>query len=411
MKARRCSWIVAALLAACWAGYALLGAKLSQMVAARFGAALLRFGQGKFNDPAWFVQNRLREALWLATIFCACLAVQALVAHGLVTRMKTARWRWTLRGTSGFVLLNVWVGLAAQTAIFWAALGLGVGVENYLQFQFKRIIAAEIRAPAQAVLVGSSQTRSQIDENVLNEQLGSQLWTTELHYPGSTAYDLLLIEPVLQRLRPQFVICYLSERYFYTGTETEVAKNFFTFSQLPDFSRRGAARFISAERVAYGLLGDLLPVFQCREALSRRFLGQAVMNLQQAAHDSSLAVDLDARAAETAKTFTMTDSAAFQKQAFEDFVSRCEAGGMRVVLLAGGMNPLLLPHFNPAIRADMTQFLHDLQQRHPTLVVTENLPAQTPADYEDLSHVNLEAQTRFSLYLVGFLKDLLPSGQ
>jgi len=398
------AWIVLLL---GWLGYALAGGWAAQLVAARFGGVLMRVGQGKFNDASLFVQGRFREALWLATL--ALLWVVAHRALDWLWRLRAGEnpWRWVAHGVAGFVLLNVWVGFAANTALFWGALGAGGGVQNYMQFQFKRVMAEEVDAPMRAVLVGSSQTRAQIDERLLNERLGTNLWTTELHFPGSKAYDLLLIEPQLKRSRAQLVVCYFTEGYLYTGSHGETPPNFLSFGQLPDAWRRGALRHLSGAEIGYGLLGDALPLFRCREVVSQRLLGAAAAQMKQAQYDAGLPVDLDTRARDNARSFRSDADTDFQKRAFEDFVVRCERAGRKVVLLTGGYNPVLTRQMDPALRADMIGFLNGIAARHANVVLVpaSALPEQTAADYDDLNHVNVPMQRRFTEHLVALMAE------
>ena len=398
MKRHRLQFFAWATLLLGWVGYALAGGRLSQLVAGRFGGVLLRVGQGKFNDPSVFVQGRLRELLWLAT-----LSLLWAVAHQALDRLCRARggggrWRWVAHGVAGFVLLNVWIGCAANTALFWGVLGAGAGVQNYMQFQFKRVMAGEVNTPMRAVLVGSSQTRAQIDEGLLNARLGMNLWTTELHFPGCKAYDLLLIEPQLARAHPQFVVCYFNEGYLYTGSHSETPPNFLGFGQLPDAWRRGAFAHLSGVEIGCGLLGDALPLFRCRGIVSQRLLGATTLQMKQAHYDAALVVDLEARARDNARNFRLDAGADFQQRAFEDFVTRCERSGRKVVLLTGGYNPVLARQLDPRLRADMLGFLDGLAARHANVVLVpaSALPEQTPADYDDLNHVNVPMQRQFT---------------
>ncbi len=407
---RRLPLIVAALLLLGWAGYAVAGERVAQLVAGRFGLAILRIGKGKITDAALFVHHRLHEALWLATLTVLWAAVHTLLERGIQNRGRN---RWVLHGVIGFAGVNLWLGAAMHTGLFWAAMGAGGGVQNLMQFHLKRILMAENPAPIHAVLVGSSQTRAEINEEQLNEQLGQQVWTTELHFPGSHAYDVLLIERQLRQTNPQLVICYVSEGYFYLGSHGLTVPNFLEFQDLPDARHRGAPRFLSRQEIFYGLLGDALPLFRCREVLAFRLLGATSAQLKQQAHDEALEADLDTRAKEFAASFHLSAESHFQKQAFEDFVARCEKAGRRVFLLTGGYHPALRQRTNPAIRADMLAFLSQLQQRYTNVVVVpeSEFPGQTAGDYEDLSHVNEAMQRRYTHALTGIMARYLPDGQ
>src|SRR5262249_48096547 len=126
-------------LSLCWLGYALVGGRVAGFAASKFGGALFRLGQSKFNDPALFVKNRLREALWLALLALLWIVLQYGLERWIRNRPRSALWRWAVHGIAGFLFLNAWVGFAANTALYWGLLGAGARGENYMQFQFKRI--------------------------------------------------------------------------------------------------------------------------------------------------------------------------------------------------------------------------------------------------------------------------------
>ena len=407
MKRHRLYWIAWAGLLLGWVGYALAGGPVSRIMAVRFGNVLLRLGRDKFSDAAWFVECRLGEALWLATLVMLWIAAHWVL--GRLIRARIQRERWVAQGLAGFVFLNLWIGAAMNTALFWGALLLGAGFQNLEQFHFKRILLEENPAHSRAVLMGSSQTRAEINAERLNNLLGTNLWTTELHFPGCHGYDLLLLERRIRRSDPRWVVCYVTEGYFYLSSEGETPPNFFGLVDLADGWRRGALRYLSRDEIFSGLLGDVLPLFRCREALAQRLFGSATVDLKQVQYNTSLQVDLQARAGEAASGFRLSPESEFQKKAFEEFVARCQQAHRRVVLLAGSYNPILARKINPAVRADLLAFLEELKSRYPNVVLIpeSELPEQNPADYEDLSHVNADMRDRFTLYLAGRLSPLL----
>lgn len=383
-----------------------MGMKVSQLLAARVGGALLRFGQGKFTDPASFINHRGGELLWLLA-----LAVLGGTAHWLLDgairrRFGKGRWRWAPHAGLSFVVLNLWMAAAGNTALFWGAVGLGAGFQNLMQFHFKRILFEESPVASRAVLVGNSQTRAQIDEELLNQQLGTNLWTAELHFPGSRAFDVLLIERQFRRANPQIVICYLNETYFYNGSAGETVPNFFAFRDLPETWRLGGMRYLERQGVFYGLLGDLVPLFRDRDALAQRVLGSLTLHLKQSQYNAALDLDLEARARELAVKTRLNDESKFQKDAFEELVARCQRAHRRVIILFGQCNPILTGKLDPILHEDLAKFLEQLHHRYSNLVIVgkESMPEQTAADYEDLTHINPEAQRRFSLWLVDYLK-------
>lgn len=392
-----------------WLIHVTAGAMLSQLIAARVGAALLRFAQGKFNDPALFIHRRTGEVLWLITLAFLCAAAHSLLQRLIRRRASVVRWGWAAHATVGFALLNLWVGAAGNTAIFWGVIGAGAGFQNLMQFHFKRIVFEENPATPRAVLVGNSQTRAQIDEQLLNERLGTNLWTAELHFPGSHAYDLLLIERQLRRADPQFVICYLNESYFYNGTGGETVPNFFGVRDLFDGWRSDTVWHLEGKGVFYGLLGDVLPLFRSREAFAQRVLGAGAAQLKQSQYNTALAADLESRAREAAGKSRLGGVSEFQKAAFEEFVARCQRANRRIIALDGQCNPILTRQIDPAMRMDLSAFLDQMKARYTNLVVVPGttLPPQASADYEDLTHVNPEAQHRFTEWLAVFMKTQL----
>jgi hypothetical protein len=406
MRRIRPIWFIAALLLVGWILFAVAGNNLSEFLAGRVGEALLRFGRGKFTDASVFIHGRLQETLWLTTLTFFWMVAHRFINARLIRANASPTRRWTAHAVLGFVSLNVWIAFAMQTVLFWGVLGAGAGHENYTQFQFKRRLAAEINAPMRAVLVGSSQTRAQIDEQLLNERLTPKLWTTELHFPGCKASDLLWIEPQLDIAHPDVVICYISEGYFFNGASGETTPQFLNFGELFDAQTREAWKYIPPGEIGYGLLGNALPLFRCRTALSQRLLGSTVMQIRQAQYDAALDADLVSRATKTATLFRRDDSSVFQKRALEDFVARCKQRDRRVVLLVGGYNPILARQLDPTMRPEMIRFLEELQKRHTNLLLVSEseLPRQTVADYDDLNHASLDMQRRFTEALAQLLQ-------
>ena len=158
-------WIffcLSAVLAAGWLGDAVAGHAVARLVAAHFGNLLLRIGQGKFVPiprgscvTGWWNFSGWPRWPWdwlsfIGGLIRGCsggirMSIGARIANGLL----------------GFMTLNIWVGVAMNTILFWAVLGVGGGVQNLMQFEFKRILLEENRTPVRAVLMGNSQTRAE----------------------------------------------------------------------------------------------------------------------------------------------------------------------------------------------------------------------------------------------------------
>jgi hypothetical protein len=79
------------------------------------------------------------------------------------------------------------------------------------------------------------------------------------------------------------------------------------------------------------------------------------------------------------------------------------------MLLEGRSNPIFEQQLDPAIHADMHNYLTGLQKRHANVILisASSLPQQTAEDYVDIDHVNEDMQRRFTLHLAGLLQQWL----
>jgi hypothetical protein len=382
--------------------------RVAAFLAARLGDRLLRMSDGKFTDPRRFVEMRLADLALLAAGICL-LALGHIIVVWCVNRRVPLRYHWVAAAVSAFVCLNISAVMASHTALFWCALFSGKRTShNYTQYQIKSLLMNEIDAPAQAVLIGNSQTKAEIDQKLLNERLGTRLWTTELHFPGSRPYDVELSFSKLPYLHPKYVICYVTEGYFFSGTDSSGLIYFQNWQDLPEYYRLGGKLSIGPNFV-YGLLGDTIPIFRLREPLVARLLGFHLLNLPQEHYNEALNTNLEQRAAEAAQGYHAGADAEFEKRAFVALEQTCRARGSKLVLCVGQMNPILGRALIPSWRHDMVSFLRQLAKQDDNIILLDenDLPQQSEADYEDLTHVNLAAQARFSDYLAGVLNQLM----
>ncbi len=417
MTARCCHLLAGTVLLCGWLAFVLAGDKLARLTAASWGSELASLAQGQSEDLARFAQNRMREGLWLLSLMVLWAGVHAGL-DGWFRRGLPRDKRWLGHAVAGFVGLNVWVALAANTAGFWLLLGVGrlvpgvaTGEEPYRQFQFKRCVAGEVAAPFRIVLVGSSQTHSQIDAAMLNERLGTNgCWATDLHFPGCQATELPLIEPQLARARPHLIVVYLAESALYFSKSARHASRFLTLGQLADRWTREALPYLSPREIGYGVLGDVLPLFRCRDAVGYRLLGRELMGLQANPRNPA-PVDMRRNAEVRSAAYRVSRESVFKQQAFEEFLARCGRAGSRVLVLPGTESPLLADSVDPEVHLDFARFLAGLADRHPqvVLVPAAALPEQMQADYEpeDLLHANREMRLRFTLKVVEILRELL----
>jgi hypothetical protein len=390
---------------AAWVLFLLLGRAISGRLSEAFGSVLARVGQGKFADANVFVYGRMREALFLFT------AGFVLVTAGwwLGRIFKTKRFAWLFISGAWFIVLNLFVLAAMQTALFWALFWNGDFTNNYAQHQFKQVLLAETPRP-RAILLGNSQTRAQIDENILNRELAGKLWTTELHFPGSRPCDLWLMIRQIQPKQGDVLVCYLSEGYFYTGATSECLPYFLNFNDLPGLIDFGGSIWWKQRNLYYGLLGSGLPLFRIRDPVAQRFLGFRMTQLNQVEHDESLAVNLDERAKDVALSLHDRDETVIaQKAAFHAFVRECKKYRINLVLCVGQLNPIVYDYAKPFYREDYLKFLDEVQKDNPQIVLLKPdiLGWQTPDKYLDLTHVKKPGQHEFSMVLSRWLEQNL----
>ena len=393
--------LITALLAAAWLLHAPVFRAVGRWAEARVGAKILAAGQGKVENAAAFVEHRLVEALVLATVFwCLTLAVAWAARRA---RPRPPFQRWLAMSLSGFAALNLLLACAGRTVLFWTLLKLGGGTQNLAQFEIKRLLLSETSIRPRAVLLGSSQMRAQVDENILNDLFAGRARAMELHFPGSRAADLLTVWRELRGARPEIVTLYVSEATFYTEGESPTAMVFHGLSDWPDRIATGGG-WIPSRSEAYGMLGSVMPVFRMRDALGQRVLGDRLFNLQQERGQAAITSDLGQRAAKLASGYRTGAEAETNYRALERLLGLCHQDGVRVLLVAGQLNPILEERLPAGMRAEMLARLDAMAARHPG--VTRWRPdRQTPADYDDLTHVNREAALRFTAALAGHLME------
>lgn len=389
-----------------WGVYVLAGSVIAKLLAARLSGFVLKLGEGKISSPAEFIQHRMLETAWLVTLLLLWAYMHIIVAK---CRPSSPRRSWVCHSLLALICLNIWLWQAGRTVLFWGLMWEDKQTQNLARFHIKLILTREDHSPQRAVLMGSSQSRAQIDEELLNSLLGTKLRTTEMHYPGSKAYDDFLLQPILAPACTSYVIVYLSEADFHSGSASEIAPNFFTLGALPDLVRRGGTKYLPAGGIGYGLLGEMLPMFRMREVLAQRVFGPAIGQMKQQRYNTALEINLAERGASMAKTYQSNDESRFQKRALEDFLARCRDSNQRVILLAGQLNPLMGHQIDPEIRREMIGLLRALAVKFPNVTVIEKLPEQTEQDYLDLTHVNKPAQERFTRFLAGWLEEHVPA--
>lgn len=357
-------------------------------------------------DPVVFVQHRLVEGAWLVLLglglVMACAALKWVLAKWEHFRC----YGWIYCALTAFAALNVWTFAAMHTCLFWGALYTGQATANLAQFNFKKVLLKENSAGRQLLLLGSSQTLAQLDEDRLNRRFRDQIWTTELHFPAATGFDLLMIMRRLKGFPGQDIACYVSENSFYAPFYSESAPYFFSVADLPLLSSLGCLPQLIHRHFGYGIAGEVVPLFRCRGPLTDRVLGRTLGSLAQSEYDATLDTNLVKRAQELAPKFRLGHEQDLQKEAFELFIVEAAKQGRRVTILEGQFNPVLGSMIDPAVRPDMRKFLSRLAKDHPNVVLLreEVLPRQSAEDYgNDLTHVNHEGEARFTDWFGDYL--------
>ena len=196
MKGRLTLWLVVVPVIV-WALFEFSGDSVSSRISARFASRILAGGDGKFTNAQAFVENRLRDGAVLTTAACLLILAGRWLSALVGRRLRTPA-RWIVQGWIAFVGLNVFTAVAAHTVLFWCLLFSGKDhTNNYTQWRIKQGLMKEVAAPSQAVLIGASQIRTQIDTKVLNQRLGRKGLDHRTAFPGklSLRYDSLFGAP------------------------------------------------------------------------------------------------------------------------------------------------------------------------------------------------------------------------
>jgi hypothetical protein len=409
MKLRRFEILCVALLALTGLFHLCAAAPLARFAAAHWGAKILAATDGNVPDAKVFLQLLLHDAVILFSLAASLTLVHAFGARWLPLPSVTRRRRWVVHSLLAFAAVNLWLLVASHTTLFWLLLWQGRDYNTAVtRFQLKHQLLLHHPAARKAVILGNSQARAQIEEAQLNQLFGAQLYTGELHFPGSRGVDVWLTHRHLEANSAQIVICYVPEGFFYGNHNlSEAATSFFSFSDWHAAKKLGALEEIPARKLGYGLLGDALPVFALREPLAHRLLGYGVGDIRQRQHDELGKPALDHSLATAAAEYQFDRLSEFQKRAFTAFVADCVAQKQTLMLIAGQINPKLGSLINPAVHEDMLAFLRQLRQDFPSVMLVDDCPAQSEADYEDITHVNKVRQEKFTEFISERLRQIL----
>ncbi len=392
LKAR--FWIPGLLILA-WLVYGIGGQSIAGWVAGLLERQLNGLADGKFADPQVFVRGRMREALFLLT--GAWVGATAVFIAFRKIDTQTVIPRVYPRAMMIFVVLNLWLAMAGNCVLFWLLFWQGEGTPNLVGFEIKRLLFKENKAESKMIIMGSSQANRQFKEALLNRQFGNRLWTTELGFPGNKVFDVWSIWERLPENRPALVAYYLNEGDFMDSSGLAPIY-FFDAGAANVWRRLGTGRVPMTRKMYNGLIGSAIPLFRIRDALASRFLGKAMAGMNQADHDTAMASDLNRRAALVKDRFRRDAYTDLHRSALVELAGDCQRRGTKLILLFGQLNPLLERQLDGRLRAEVGSFLEELDARfaNVTLIQREKMPEQTTEDYEDLTHVNDEAQKRFT---------------
>ena len=400
MKPGRIVIIGGALAGGAWLAFAAFGSPFAHACAGRFGDAIIRGAMGNVSDPAHFVLERCREVVLLFTAGVAIAVIHALVDASCLRPKNRPNLRWAVHAVLAFALANAWLALAENTTVAWALCWQGrENTHNLARFEIKRRLLREYAGAHKIAIVGSSQARAQLDEQILNDQLGTGRHAGELHFPSARSYDLVLLHRRIGADVADTLVCYVSEMDFYCGPAKEVVPFFFGWSDIKDCARLDLLREFSRRELGYGLLGRTVPAFELRDMLARRLLGDGLSGIRQRQHDAGVRTDLDASARRMAVSFQIDSTSDFQKRCFTEFVEECERQHQKLVLVAGQLNPRLSRRLAPEIRMDMLNFLQGLGALYTNVHVIDDCPAQGEGDYVDLTHVSEVRQKAFTEFI------------
>jgi hypothetical protein len=391
-----------------WAFFGFFGDRVASRLSSKFGPRILASGDSKFTNAQIFIHGRLNDGAILVS--AACLIILAYRVLAAASRRLTTPTRWVVQGWGAFICLNIFAAVAAHTVLFWCLLFTGKDhTNNYTQYRIKQGLMKECDVASQAVLMGASQTRREIDTKVLNERVGRKLWTTELHFPGSSPYDMVLCLEGLPKVRVDYVITYLSENNFYSQSENGRLMYFFGCQDLLNYWTLGPGKPDIDSFLICGVMGDIFPLYRMWEPIMDRARGWQTQNADQQRYDASLESNLADRAQRAARTYSFGPESDFQKRSFETFAKMCRERGSQFVVCCGQLNPILQRDMDPALRRDMMAFLRQEAGKDPNIILLEDtqLPSQGEDDYDDLTHVNAATRVRFSQYLAGVLENLV----
>lgn len=401
----KCLWILALISLMClWLGIPEWMAQIADRLA---GDLVQRALGAKIYSSLEFFENRFQEVFKILFLMCVLGLIYFYVA------CYSRRWNGIrcliFRVGIGFVGVNVLLAGLIHTGLFWGLWIRGEKSVNLVNWQFKSILARDTHDVTKGIILGSSQARAQLDEELINPTLSKrQAWLWELHFPGCMALEInLIFRRAFQLAAPSFVVCYVSEGTFFQDTGTTAQGYFVHVSDLPRILSWNPSHthVVDWLQVRYSILGQFVPLYYLREPVAQSILGASMTYIDQRRHDNSLDTDLMSRARSFAQLYSSGPNSHFQFLAFQDFASLCVQRNIRLIVIQGNLNPIVDSFLPPEIRPRMENFLAELDASSDliTVVDAQQFTPDSGAVYSDLTHVDTATQHYFSTQFAEWL--------
>lgn len=402
----KCLWILALLSLLClWLGIPEWMAHMADRLA---GDAVRRALGVKIYSSLAFFDNRFQEVFKILFL----MSVLGLIYFHVADYSR--RWNGIrcliFRVGIGFIGVNVLLAGLIHTGLFWGLWLRGDMSVNLVNWHFKSILARDTHDVTKGIILGSSQARAQLDEELINPILSKrQAWLWELHFPGSMAMEInLIFRRAVHLAAPSFVVCYVSEGTFFQDTGTTAQGYFVHVSDLPRILpwHPSNSHVMDWLQVRYSILGQFIPLYYLREPVAQTILGNAMTYIDQRTHNNSLDSDLMSRARSFAQLYSSGPNSAFQFSAFQDFADLCVQRNIRLIVLQGNLNPIVDSLLPPEIRLSMEDFLAELDASSDlvTVVDAQQFNPDSGAVYSDLTHVDTSTQHYFSTQFAEWLE-------
>lgn len=382
--------------------YPALGGWVARNIADIFGATLARINDGKFEDPLVFVRGRMKEAL---VIFYSLLAV-VIVVISLGHLWRNRSYAGLLNGIAVFLGVNFLAWIGGNSVLICSLFYDEINVDNFIQYQIKRKLLTETSDKPRVILIGNSQTNRNIEERLLNEELGDRIWTTELTQPGTRGFDMLVLARDIPLRRGDFVMTYFSEIVCYGGSSGTVVPRFLHFGDLNDLVELDGMGRLYSGALKNGIVARIFPLFRYQESISKKILGPDITNIGQFRFDTSRKPDIDEMAGQIAASFSTGAGADFEKNSVIRMAEDMRNKGCTLIIIKGDLNPALVRLLSPEVKKDMRQFYTLIEQKFPDTVITvdgSDFLAPTEDTFTDIVHSTDEAQIEFTKELAKFL--------